>query len=161
MPTDLDLDRMHVPHRGVVPTPKSQTTNRHTKTDLDRGNEQWFSRQAYDMLGERLSRPPAPLYEGVRFALKDMMHHKPFATHGPWHMPPTYEIKALVEHCPDFLSTLPEGKCDEWGQAYCAARVDRADFVQGANFACDWDAICSQNFSDRAWTASMHIEVRD
>lgn len=43
---------------------------------LDRFNEQWFSRKAYELLGERLSRPPAPLYEGVRFAVKDMMHHK-------------------------------------------------------------------------------------
>jgi hypothetical protein len=45
------------------------------------------------MIGERMSRPPAPLYEGVRFAVKDMMHHKPYATHMPWHMPPSYEIK--------------------------------------------------------------------
>lgn len=45
------------------------------------------------MLGERLSRPPAPLYEGVRFAVRHMMHHKPFAVQEPWGMPPTYEIK--------------------------------------------------------------------
>lgn len=126
------------------------------------------------------------------------MIHRPFATHGPWHMPPSYEIRvrgpisrcpidhqlnpsfpkltpiisysfihstqphqALMEHCPDCLSTLPESHCDEWAQATCAARVERGDFVQGVNFACDWEAMCSQDMSSRPWTASMDIEVRD
>jgi hypothetical protein len=66
-----------------------------------------------------------------------------------------------MEHCPDILTTLPASHCDSWAQALCAARVERSDFVQGVNFACDWEATCSQDMSGRPWTASMHIEVRD
>ena len=63
------------------------------KEGMDVTRDGWFTEQAFELVGEKLSRPPAPLYEGIRFAVRDLFHPKPFAVHTPFHMPANYEMK--------------------------------------------------------------------
>lgn len=127
------------------------------KENLDPNDEMWFSRQALGMINKGLTRRPAPLYVAPRFCVKTLQHSAPFAVHAPWQLPPNYEMKAVVERCPEMLSTFPPQICTEWPALYCAADLDRPA-VTARGWNCTWD-VCTEDHSDLPWANALQYVV--
>lgn len=110
----------------------------------------------------RTQSPPAPYYDELQFSVETMMHTKPFAVHAPWKdFMPSWEVRALVENCPELLHIWPQRECEKFSKVLCAADVDRAQFVVNETTACNWDAMCGAPVDDkfRVFTESLGYAV--